>query len=98
MRRRYGATGNPADANQRLLVISEDTIILGIIELIHGYVEGDVTAGAVRIHKTGKCYGDMNGESAEVRGTLQGNVTVRNLIDIRLRFGPRQRLLRQARC
>ena len=95
MRRRYGATGNPADANQRLLVISEDTIILGIIELIHGYVEGDVTAGAV---KTGKCYGSIDGEIAEVPGTLQGNVTVRNLIDIRLRFGPRQRLLRQARC
>jgi cytoskeletal protein CcmA (bactofilin family) len=81
--------GNPADANQGLLVISEDMIIRGISELhncrqleIHGYVEGDVTAGAVRIHKTGKCYGNMNSETAEVLGTLQGNVTVRNLINI----------------
>jgi cytoskeletal protein CcmA (bactofilin family) len=83
--------GNPADANRGiiLLVISEDMIIRGITELhncrqleIHGYVEGVVTAGAVRIHKTGKCYGSIKSESAEVLGTLQGNVTVRNLINI----------------
>jgi cytoskeletal protein CcmA (bactofilin family) len=81
--------GNPADANRGLLVISEDMIIRGISELhncrqleVHGYVEGVVTAGAVRIHKTGKCYGSMKSESAEVLGTLQGNVSVRNLINI----------------
>jgi cytoskeletal protein CcmA (bactofilin family) len=62
--------GNPADANQGLLVISEDMIIRGISELdncrqleIHGSVEGVVTAGAVRIHKTGKCYGSMKSEA-----------------------------------
>ena len=96
-----GVMGNPADANQGLLVISEDMIIRGVkaAQLPPArdsrLVEGDVTAGAV---KTGKCYGSIDGEIAEVPGTLQGNVTVRNLIDIRLRFGPRQRLLRQARC
>jgi cytoskeletal protein CcmA (bactofilin family) len=71
--------GNPADANQGLLVISEDMIIRGITELrnchqleIRGYVEGDVTAGAVRVDKTGECYGSIESESAEVLGTLAG--------------------------
>jgi cytoskeletal protein CcmA (bactofilin family) len=64
-------------------------IIRGIGELrncrqleIYGYVEGVVTAGAVHIHKSGKCYGTIKSESAEVHGTLQGNVTVKNLINI----------------
>jgi cytoskeletal protein CcmA (bactofilin family) len=78
------------EANHGVLVISEDMVIRGIGELhncrqleIYGYVEGDVTAGSVRIHKSGKCYGSMKTESAEVHGTLQGNVTVKNLINIR---------------
>jgi cytoskeletal protein CcmA (bactofilin family) len=78
------------DANQGVLVISEDMLISGIGEIhycrrleIYGYVEGDVTAGSVHVHKSGKCYDSMKTESTEVHGTLQGNVTVNNLINIR---------------
>ena len=78
------------DANNGVLVVSADMVIRGIRELrncrqleIYGYVEGEVTAGAVRIHPSGKCYGTMRSESAEVHGELQGNVTVKNLISIK---------------
>ena len=77
------------DANRGLLVISEDMVVKGIGELrncrrleIHGYVEGNVTAGSVHIHKTGKCFGSMTSENAEVPGTLQGNLVVKNPINI----------------
>jgi len=65
-------------------------VIRGIREIrncrqleIYGYVEGEVIAGTVRIHPSGKCYGTMQSQSAEVHGELQGNVTVKNLIDIK---------------
>jgi cytoskeletal protein CcmA (bactofilin family) len=77
------------DANRGLLIITEDMVVKGIAEIhncrrleIYGYVEGDVTAGSVHIHKTGKCFGSVKSEDAEVHGTLQGNVTVKNLINI----------------
>ena len=50
---------------------------------IHGYVEGDVAAGNVLVHKTGRLFGTVKTDSAEIHGTLQGDVVVKNLIDIR---------------
>jgi cytoskeletal protein CcmA (bactofilin family) len=73
-----------------ILVVTEDTIIQGIGELyncrqleVYGYIEGQMTAGAVRVHKTGRCYGTVKTDAAEVHGDLQGTVFVKNLIDIR---------------
>jgi cytoskeletal protein CcmA (bactofilin family) len=70
------------------LVIREDTIIKGEIRNcrqmeVYGYVEGDVAADTLLIHPSGQCYGTVKTESAEIRGTLQGNVVVTHLISIR---------------
>jgi cytoskeletal protein CcmA (bactofilin family) len=79
-----------ADLNSGVLIVSEDMVIRGVNDMrncrqleIYGYVEGDVTARAVLIHKSGRCYGTLHSESAEVHGELQGDVTVKNLINIR---------------
>jgi cytoskeletal protein CcmA (bactofilin family) len=74
--------------NNGLLVVREDTIIKGEVRNcrqieIFGYVEGKVTADTVLIHHGGRCYGTLRSESAEVSGTLQGNVYVKSLINIR---------------
>ena len=83
------ARGKSVDGNQGLLVVREDTVIKGIRELrncrqieIYGYVEGDLAAGKVLVHKSGKCYGTIKTDNAEIHGTMQGNVVVKNLINI----------------
>lgn len=50
---------------------------------VHGYVEGDVAAVKVLVHKTGRLFGSVKSDTAEIHGTLQGEVVVKNLIDIR---------------
>jgi cytoskeletal protein CcmA (bactofilin family) len=74
--------------NQGILVVREDTIVKGEIRNcrqmeVYGYVEGNVAAGELLIHPSGQCYGTIKTDSAEVRGTLQGDVVVANLISIR---------------
>jgi cytoskeletal protein CcmA (bactofilin family) len=74
--------------HQGLLVIREDTIIKGEIRNcrqmeVYGYVEGNVAADSLLIHPSGQCYGTVKTESAEIRGTLQGDVVVKHLISIR---------------
>lgn len=70
--------------------MTEDTVIRGVREMrncrqleVHGYVEGDVSAGRILVHKTGRLFGSVTTDTAEVHGTVQGDVVVRNLIDIR---------------
>jgi cytoskeletal protein CcmA (bactofilin family) len=70
-----------------ILVIREDTILKGEVRNcrqmeVYGYVEGDVAADAVLVHQSGRCYGTVNTNSAEVHGDLQGTVVVKNLINI----------------
>jgi cytoskeletal protein CcmA (bactofilin family) len=72
---------------QGVLVVREDTILRGEIRNcreveIYGYVDGDLAADKVHIHKGGQCYGTVKTEHAEVHGTLQGDVTVKHLINI----------------
>lgn len=50
---------------------------------VYGYVEGDVAAKTVLVHKSGKLFGTVKTDSAEIHGTLQGDVVVKHLIDIR---------------
>jgi cytoskeletal protein CcmA (bactofilin family) len=75
-------------ADQGVLVVREDTIIRGEIRNcrqmeVYGYVEGDVSAESVLIHQSGRCFGTVKTDSADVHGTLQGEVTVKHLISIR---------------
>ncbi|KAB2851769.1 MAG: hypothetical protein F9K44_00375 [Hyphomicrobiaceae bacterium] len=75
-------------ASPGVLIVREDTAIKGQIRNcrqieIYGYVEGEVAAQTVLVHPTGRCYGTIKAESADIHGDLQGDVVVRNLISIR---------------
>jgi cytoskeletal protein CcmA (bactofilin family) len=72
----------------REAIIQEDTIIKGKIRNcrkmeIHGYVEGELAADAVLIHQGGTFYGTLKSEKAEISGSLQGEIFVKELISIR---------------
>lgn len=76
-------SGNPG-----VLLVREDTIFKGEVRNcrqmeVYGYVEGDVAADKVLIHQNGRCFGKLSANSADVHGTLQGNVVIKNLINIR---------------
>ena len=79
--------GTVADT-KGLLVVQQDTIIKGEVRNcrqieVFGYVEGKVAADSAVIHQGGRCYGTLKSETAEISGTLQGNVFVKKLINIR---------------
>ncbi len=50
---------------------------------IHGYVEGELAAESVLIHQGGTFFGTLKTDQADVAGSLQGEVFVKNLISIR---------------
>jgi cytoskeletal protein CcmA (bactofilin family) len=75
-------------ADQGVLIVREDMVVRGEIRNcrqmeVYGYVEGDVAAQSLLVHQGGQCYGTVKTEQAEIHGTLQGNVVVKHLIDIR---------------
>lgn len=75
-------------SNSGVLIVREDTAIKGEIRNcrqleVYGYVEGDIAAGNVLVHKGGRCYGTIKSDSAEVHGDMQGDVAVKQLISIR---------------
>lgn len=74
--------------NEGVLIVAEDTFIRGKIRNcrqieIFGQVEGELSAEAMHIHEGGRFRGRARAENADVNGTLQGHVSVRNLINIR---------------
>jgi len=75
------------DGKSREAVIQEDTVIKGEISNcefieVYGYIEGELSAARVLVREGGKVYGTLNAGNAEVRGILQGEVLVKNLIKI----------------
>jgi cytoskeletal protein CcmA (bactofilin family) len=71
-----------------VLVVREDTIIQGEIRRCHqievyGYVEGQLAADKLLVHQGGQCYGIVQTDTAEIHGTVQGDVFVKHLINIR---------------
>jgi len=77
-------------AENGVLVVTEDTVIRGVGEMrncrqleVFGYMEGDVAAKSVLVHKSGRLFGKVKSDNAEIHGTLQGEVVVKHLIDIR---------------
>lgn len=72
----------------REAIIQEDTVIKGKIRNcrqmeIRGYFEGDLAAEDVRVLQGGTFFGTLKSESADVAGSVQGEVFVKNLISIR---------------
>jgi cytoskeletal protein CcmA (bactofilin family) len=75
-------------AQQGVLIVAEDTHIKGKIRNcsrieIFGSVDGEVAAEAMLIHEGGRFYGKARTGTADVSGTLQGTVVVKDLINIR---------------
>ncbi len=71
-----------------MLRISADTTLTGEIRNckrldVFGTVEGDVMANEVVVHEGGHLLGRLRTDTAEVKGRLEGDVVVRNLIAIR---------------
>lgn len=72
----------------RVLVISEDTALKGDVHNggrieVYGYIEGSITGDQLIIQPGGRCYGTVKVDSADVYGTVQGEVFVKHLITIR---------------
>jgi len=68
-------------------VIREHTQITGNISDCHrlenfGYIEGEVKADTIIVHKDGKLFGKVNAGNAEIAGEVQGEISVKNLIKI----------------
>jgi cytoskeletal protein CcmA (bactofilin family) len=71
-----------------VLIVGPDAVLNGEISNarrveVSGVVEGGVNAGEVIVHPAGRVSGKVTSESAEIRGQLQGDVRVQNLIVIR---------------
>jgi cytoskeletal protein CcmA (bactofilin family) len=68
-------------------IIAEDMVIRGdiknggIVE-VRGYVEGSVAADRLLIHESGRVYGTVRADNADVNGRLQGKVFIKHLINI----------------
>ena len=74
--------------SSRVLVIGADTSLIGEVRNggrieIYGYVEGEVSGDLLIVQPGGRCYGTVQVETADVHGTLQGEVFVKQLITIR---------------
>jgi cytoskeletal protein CcmA (bactofilin family) len=70
-----------------LMLVDRDTVFKGRISNggrieIYGYVDGEVSAGAVIVHEGGKLIGKVRSDSADVSGLLQGEIRVKNLVRI----------------
>jgi hypothetical protein len=71
----------------RHAVIGRDDFLKGHIRNgrridVYGYVEGSIESEVLVIHEGGQVFGTARAGDAEVRGLLQGEGIVRNLIDI----------------
>jgi cytoskeletal protein CcmA (bactofilin family) len=75
--------------NRGVLIIGEGAVLKGEVKSggrrveIWGYVEGGVSASDVIVQEGGKLFGEVNSDTAEIRGTVQGDVRVQQLIQIK---------------
>ncbi|MFN0219745.1 MAG: polymer-forming cytoskeletal protein [Hyphomicrobium sp.] len=71
-----------------VLIVGSDAVLHGEVMRsrrveVHGVVEGGVIASEVVVHPNGRISGKLTTDAADVRGQLQGEVRVHNLISIR---------------
>jgi cytoskeletal protein CcmA (bactofilin family) len=74
-------------ASRSTTIIAEDMVIRGDIKNgglveVRGYVEGSVAADRLLVHESGRVYGTVRAENADVNGRLQGTVFIKHLINI----------------
>ncbi|MFN3869357.1 MAG: polymer-forming cytoskeletal protein [Hyphomicrobiaceae bacterium] len=80
--------GEVVASNPGNMIVGADAVVTASIRNcrrldVYGYVDGDVIADAVIVHKDGQVFGRVRAGEAEVLGRVQGDVTVKNLIAIR---------------
>ena len=68
-------------------IIREHTQLNGNITKCHrlenfGYIEGDVKVNTLIVHQGGRMFGNIQANNAEIKGEIQGNIKVVNLINI----------------
>ena len=73
--------------NSGLLVLMDDAILKGEVHngrevRIYGYVEGSIATAVLVVHEGGRCYGTFRADSADIAGAVQGDIFVKNLINI----------------
>lgn len=69
------------------LIIGEGTILRAKVSNcrqleVSGYVDGEVETESLVVHRGGSCYGTIHAGTADVSGTVQGRIGVRQLIHI----------------
>lgn len=74
--------------NSREIILGPDAVLKGDIKNarraeVHGYVEGNVAAETLVVQDGGRLYGKIDAQTAEIKGEVQGEVRVRNLISIK---------------
>lgn len=74
--------------NRGLFVLGEGSVLKGEVKSgrrveVWGYLEGAITADEVVVQEGGKVFGKVRANSAEVRGTLQGDARVQQLISVK---------------
>jgi cytoskeletal protein CcmA (bactofilin family) len=71
-----------------VLILGEGAVLKGEVKQgrrveVWGYVEGGVTASELVVQKGGKVFGNVKADTAEVYGTLQGDVRVQQLFSLK---------------
>ncbi len=80
--------GVPVSDNRGVLIIGEETVLTGEIKNcreieIYGHVDGKLDAGNIIVHQQGSLFGTVKAETAEIHGTMQGDVRIKQLISIK---------------
>lgn len=78
---------NPSE-NKGVLIIGSDAVLTGKVKNsrrveVHGKIDGGITADDLIVHKGGRVDGNVRTTSAEVRGEIEGDVRVQQLITIK---------------
>jgi cytoskeletal protein CcmA (bactofilin family) len=74
-------------ASRSTTIIAEDMVVRGDIKNgglveVRGYIEGSVAADRLLVHESGRVYGTVRADNADVNGRLQGTVFIKHLINI----------------
>ncbi|HEY8194883.1 MAG TPA: polymer-forming cytoskeletal protein [Hyphomicrobium sp.] len=77
-----------SDANKGVLIIGEGAVLQGEVTSgrrveVWGYIEGGVTASEVIVQEGGKLFGHVKSDTAEIHGTVQGDVRVQQLFSLK---------------
>lgn len=71
-----------------VLILGEGAVLKGEVKRgrrveVWGYVEGGVTASELVVQEGGKVFGNVKADTAEIYGTLQGDVRVQQLFSLK---------------